>query len=147
MSENQEDSQSNGTSLVVAGSPRGRASTCARRVLAAVLMTVVAIPVSGCLPPSPGPSGCAYEGLVRNVFTDDADWAVSIALRESNCEPLARNSSGSSGLFQLLLPLHDDLLTAVCPQWDPSVSWSIPWCAVAAAHLLYEGSGRAPWAL
>lgn len=94
--------------------------------------------------PSPGPSGCDYEGLIRSVFVEDPDWAVRIAWRESRCQPSAANPSGSMGLFQMLLPLHDDLFYAVgCTPAD----WSDPVCNVEAAHLLYLGSGRQPWAL
>lgn len=92
--------------------------------------------------PSPGPSGCAYEGLIRSVFVEDPDWAIAIAIRESHCQPDAYNPSGSEGLFQLYH--HDDLLDAVgCTAAD----WAEPWCNVRAAHLLYLGTGRAPWNL
>lgn len=92
--------------------------------------------------PSPGPSGCQYEGLIRSTFTEDPDWAVSIAMRESHCEPGAYNPSGSEGLFQLYH--HDDLFYDVGCTPD---EWAEPWCNVRAAHLLYLGAGRAPWAL
>lgn len=94
--------------------------------------------------PSPGPSGCDYEGLIRQTFVEDPDWAVSIAMRESRCQPGAANPSGSMGLFQLLLPLHNDLLFAVGCAPD---QWSDPVCNTEAAHLLYQGAGRRPWSL
>lgn len=94
--------------------------------------------------PSPGPSGCDYEGLIRSTFVEDPDWAVAIAWRESRCQPDAANPSGSMGLFQMLLPLHDDLFYAVGCTPD---QWSDPVCNVNAAHLLYRGAGRQPWNL
>lgn len=84
----------------------------------------------------------AVEAEIEAVFGQAAPWAASVAWRESRCTPTARNPSGSSGLFQLLLPLHDDLLQAVGCQ--PS-QWMVVACAVRAAYLLYEGSGTRPW--
>lgn len=86
-------------------------------------------------------SGCPYAPLIREVWQTDAEWAITIARRESNCEPGARNPSGASGLFQLLG--HSDLLIAACG----SDAWADPTCNVKAAWLLYQGAGRAPWNL
>lgn len=86
----------------------------------------------------------AVGAEIQAVFGPAAPWASSITYRESHCEPGARNPSGSSGLMQLLLPLHDDLFTAVgCTP----AQWMIASCALRAAYLLYEGSGTAPWRL
>lgn len=81
------------------------------------------------------------------VFGVDRDWAESVAWRESNCTAGARNSSGSSGVFQLMVPLHDDLLTAVCPSIAPSQSWAIADCNIRAAYVLYQADSTRPWAL
>lgn len=83
-------------------------------------------------------NGCAYADLIRSIWTRDADWAIGIAWRESRCIPTARNPSGASGLFQMMLPLHADLFDG--PWSDPAVN-------VRAAWRLYQGSGRAPWRL
>lgn len=90
--------------------------------------------------------GCAYASLIRSVWLQDAEWAIGIAWRESNCQPTARNgSSGSAGLFQLLG--HEDMFRYACPGQDPAMSWADPECNVRAAWHLYEGAGRAPWRL
>lgn len=86
----------------------------------------------------------AIESEIVRVFGSAAPWASSVAWRESNCIPTARNgASGSAGLFQLFR--HDDLLAAVCPGVSPSVSWSNPDCNIRAAYALYQGSGTQPW--
>lgn len=100
----------------------------------------VSVPVS-----APAPSGCAYESLIRSVFIEDASWAVSIAMRESGCRADAYNPSGASGLFQLLG--HENIVADVCPGRDPYQAVFDPVCNVNAAHVLYLGSGRAPWNL
>lgn len=83
---------------------------------------------------------CAYADLIRSVWTQDAEWAISIAWRESRCQPGAANPSGAHGLFQMLG--HHDIFMAIgCPdEFDPG-------CNVRAAWSLYQGSGRAPWSL
>lgn len=95
-------------------------------------------------PRAPSSSGCAYADLIRSVWTRDAEWAIGIAMRESHCQAGARNASGASGLYQLMLPMHGDLFRAVgC---DPS-QWADPACNVRAAWQLYQGSGRRPWSM
>jgi hypothetical protein len=92
--------------------------------------------VGGC----PGPVVAAID----RSFGSAAPWAVSIAWRESRCQPGARNRSGASGIFQIELPLHADLFTAVgC---SPR-SWMDVSCNVAAAFRLYQLAGRSPWRL
>lgn len=84
------------------------------------------------------------EALIQATFGPAAPWASSVVVRESGCQPGARNPSGSSGLFQLLLPLHDDLLVAAGCTPD---EWADMRCNVTAAFLLYQGAGTRPWAL
>jgi hypothetical protein len=87
---------------------------------------------------------CVVEPLIREIWTADTEWALRIAWRESRCVATARNRSGSSGIFQLQLPLHNDMLIAAgCRPED----WSIPSCNIRAAWLLYQGAGRRPWRL
>jgi hypothetical protein len=99
--------------------------------------------------PAPVSSGTCPAGPVHDLiditFTIAAPWFQSIAWRESNCQPGARNASGSSGIGQLLG--HDDLLRAACPLLDPSVSWADFHCNVEASWRLFVGLGVAPWRL
>lgn len=90
------------------------------------------------------PAGPVKDEIDR-VFGTASGWAESIAWRESNCEPTARNASGSAGVFQLLG--HSDLLHAACPESDPATSWSVADCNIRAAKSLFDGSGVAPWHL
>lgn len=86
----------------------------------------------------------AIKRVIRREWATDAEWAIGIVQRESRFVPTARNRSGSSGLFQLLLPLHNGLFYAAgCTpaQWSDSV------CNVVAARKLYESAGRDPWRL
>jgi len=89
-------------------------------------------------------SGCAYAGAIRAAWagTGDEEWAVSVAMRESRCQPGARNASGASGLFQLMVPLHNQLIADVCG--DAGLVFD-PGCNIAAARALYAGAGRGPW--
>jgi len=68
---------------------------------------------------------------------------TNVAGRESGFDPGARNSSGASGLFQLMLPLHNDLFYAVGanPGWD----WPNPYWNAKAARVLWNSSGISPW--
>lgn len=86
------------------------------------------------------------SGLFDSIFGCASEWSQSVAWRESNCRPDARNgSSGSAGLLQLYR--HDDILAAVCPELSPSVSWADPRCNLLAGKSLFDGSGTRPWAL
>ncbi len=88
-----------------------------------------------------GPIGTLFD----QVFGPASPWAQSVAWRESNCRPDARNSEGASSLMQLMLPLHNDMYLAVgC---DPVTEWADPVCAVNAAYRLFLGSGVQPWRL
>ena len=86
-----------------------------------------------------GGGGCAYEGQIRAAFGSAGDWAMHIVQRESGCTASAYNRSGASGLFQLLG--HQDLINAA----GPGGSAFDPACNIAAAKMLYDSSGRAPW--
>lgn len=103
--------------------------------------------------PAPAPStptGCGYETAIRAAFPNDGDWAVSVAWRESRCqsdavnraETCAPGGSHAMGIFQMCYPLHAPTFAAAgCS--DPLE----PSCGIAAAALLYRGSGRSPWRL
>ena len=91
------------------------------------------------------PDGCPYAAQIRAAFPEDPDWAVTTAWRESRCQPDARNVEGASGLFQMMMPLHRQLVADACGTADPDAAVFDPACNIAAAHALYAGSGRAPW--
>lgn len=113
--------------------------------------TTTLAPVVAAAPPSVAPttSDCAYEAQIRAAFPGDGDWAVSVAWRESRCQPGAVNwgescGSGSHahGLFQMCFPMHLPTFQAVgCT--DPLNAE----CNIRAAAHLYAGSGRSPWRL
>ena len=69
---------------------------------------------------------------------------TEVAGRESHWDPGAQNGSGASGLFQIMLPLHDDLFYAlgVPPDWW---HWASPYWNAQAARELWNSSGIAPW--
>ena len=92
-----------------------------------------------------GTDKCAYASLIRSVWARDAEWAITIAWRESRCQAGARNANEqASGLFQIMLPMHRRLFSDVgC---DPS-QWADPTCNTKAAWLLYQRAGRQPWRL
>lgn len=94
--------------------------------------------------PAANNSQCQYADLIREIWTKDAEWAISIAWRESRCQANARHPEGASGLFQMMMPMHRGIFERVgCA----ARQWSDPRCNVMAAWSLYQGSGRRPWAL
>ena len=66
---------------------------------------------------------------------------TNIAGRESGFDPGARNPSGASGLFQILLPLHNDLFYALGV--DPALWGSALECP--RGPRVWNSSGVAPW--
>lgn len=76
---------------------------------------------------------------------DVANWAVGIAWRESNCRPDVTSPTNCAGTFQLAVPLHADLFTALGYDWRTAAWQSEP--NIAAAALLYSSSGPGPWRL
>ncbi|CAB4169645.1 Transglycosylase SLT domain 1 [uncultured Caudovirales phage] len=95
--------------------------------------------------PSTSGSSCAYSTEIHAAFDDVGvgDEMTAIAWRESRCQPSAHNVEGASGLFQIMIPLHSNLMIDVCG----SVAWSVPACNIATARALFNGSGLRPWAL
>ena len=99
-------------------------------------------PTGSPAPPAPaGDGGCQYADQIRAAWADtpDGDTMIRIAMRESHYTADAYNPSGASGIFQLLG--HQNLIDAVCP--GGSVFDAA--CNIAAARLLYDGSGLRPW--
>lgn len=129
------------------------------------LLTVVAVALlagtfAACTPgasDAPGRAGNCYghepaNTAIRNAFWDtpDLDYMMHVAHGESGCDPGARNSSGASGIFQIMIPLHNDLFAALADQgcWPYGFPlWQDAGCNAKAARLLYNSSGRGPWAL
>jgi len=95
--------------------------------------------------PRAAPSGCELEGAIRATFPEDPDRAVLIAWRESRCQPDARHPEGASGVFQIMMPLHRQLVADVCGG-NPDVMVFDAGCNLRVARFMYEGSGWRPWA-
>lgn len=92
------------------------------------------------------PSECALADAIRAAWagTGDEEWAVSVAWRESRCGPGARNASGASGIFQLMMPMHRALVAHICGEPADELVFDAD-CNIRAARALYDGSGRRPW--
>jgi len=116
------------------------------RLAAAALVVGLGVAGAGCLAPAPAGPPPAVAAAIQNAFGDLGPGVVScmtdVAYRESRWDPAARNPSGASGLFQLLLPLHDDLFYAL---GVPPSAWPDPHWNALAARELYNGAGIAPW--
>jgi hypothetical protein len=115
--------------------------------LAAVTLgAALVLGAAGCYAPASGGPSPDVQNAINSAFGDAGPGVVAcmtdIAGRESGFDPGARNPSGASGLFQLLLPLHDDLFYAVGV--DPG-NWPNPYWNARAARVLWNSSGIAPW--
>lgn len=96
-------------------------------------------------PPHPvSDSGCAHETAIREAWqgTGHEDRAVIIAMRESRCQADAFNPSGASGVFQIMMPLHSDMVGWTCG--SPDMVWDAA-CNIRVARDLWQGSGWRPW--
>lgn len=91
-------------------------------------------------------SGCDWRFAVFRYFHDTGQEHVAecIVRRESGGNPNARNPSGASGLFQIMLPLHGGLFAAHGYDWQRG-DWTNPFANAQVARDLYNGSGWAPW--
>ncbi|MFZ4431566.1 MAG: transglycosylase SLT domain-containing protein [Microthrixaceae bacterium] len=92
---------------------------------------------------TPPPARDCNEAIDQH-WPGDKAWAKRIVWRESRNTPTARNASGASGCFQLMLPLHSRLFTAA--GFSPS-QWSDPVVNTKVAWSLYRSSGTSPWVL
>jgi hypothetical protein len=89
------------------------------------------------------PAGCV-EAMHQVWPSSMWSWGERIMWRESNHTPSARNSSGASGCWQMMLPLHNNrFYTVGC---SPA-QWSDPLCNNKAAYNLYQEAGTSPWVL
>lgn len=87
---------------------------------------------------------CTDAAAVINAVwagTGQEAHALNVVQKESGCTDTAYNSSGASGLFQLLG--HQDMVVAIC---GPGGSAFDPVCNAKVALQLYQGSGWSPWA-
>ena len=118
----------------------------ARPVAVGALVAGLAGSAAGCLAPAPSGPSPTVAAAIQAAFGSAGPEAVvcmtDVAGRESHWDPGARNPSGASGLFQLMLPMHDDLFWAlgVTP-----AAWSDPYWNARAARELWDSSGIAPW--
>jgi len=64
-------------------------------------------------------------------------------MRESHCTSDAYNSSGASGVLQIMMPMHNDLVVATCG----STSIFDAACNVRVAYKLFEKVGPSPWSM
>lgn len=60
--------------------------------------------------------------IIRAFFPENPDLWISIAQCESGLNPNAFNSEGASGLFQIMMPLHKDMLASGENIFDPVVN-------------------------
>ena len=89
------------------------------------------------------PSGCV-EAMHAVWPQSEWAWGERIMWRESNHTPSARNRSGASGCWQMMLPLHSGIFRSVgCSPAE----WADPLCNNKAAYALFQQAGRSPWAL
>jgi Transglycosylase SLT domain len=121
------------------------------RGLAAATICLAGAGLAGCRPPGPPPApgpnpivAAAIHAAFGDLGPGTESCFVAIAGRESGFDPGARNGSGASGLFQIMLPLHDDLFYAlgVQPDWW---HWASPDWNAQVARELYNSSGISPW--
>ena len=118
----------------------------ARPLAVGALVAGLACSAAGCLAPAPSGPSPTVAAAIQAAFGSAGPEAVvcmtDVAGRESHWDPGARNPSGASGLFQLMLPMHDDLFWAlgVTP-----AAWSDPYWNARAARELWDSSGIAPW--
>lgn len=112
-------------------------------VLALVVLAAACGPTVPNAPSTYRSSECGYAQQIMDTWagTGDEHWAVDTAIRESRCQPGARNPSGASGVFQMMMPLHARLIRDVCG-WDGVFDAD---CNIRAAKALYDGAGRRPW--
>lgn len=90
------------------------------------------------------------ERIIRQVWAGSGleEWALGIAWRESRFRPWETNPNGccvDSGLFQIRLPLHDDLIAEAAAALGRPADWSDPWVNALAARYLAERSGTCHW--
>ena len=94
---------------------------------------------TACRPAAPAPPPSCPAVIVQTFAPlGQSAQACQVAWHESRWDPNARNASGASGWFQLMIPLHSDLIAA-CPfLWRSAFDGP---CNAWAAVQLYLGEG------
>jgi len=117
-----------------------------------VARTAVVPPAGSGAPTAPRATACPPEivNLIHEYWDrfgpEVVEWAIGIAWRESNCRPDVASPTGCYSIFQMALPLHKGFYAAAgYPDWY-SARYDAR-ASVAAAALLYAGSGSSPWRL
>lgn len=116
-----------------------------RRLLLLPAIALAALSFTACYAPAPSQPNFSDLVIAANFAPfgqGTVNCMLAIADRESSDNPAARNSSGASGLFQIMLPLHDDMFYAA--GYSPS-QWADPYANTRAAGQLVLSSGLAPW--
>jgi hypothetical protein len=112
-------------------------------VALAMLPIVVACrPAPPPVPGEPADVAQAIQASFGDLGPGVVGCMTDVAWRESRWYWAARNTSGASGIFQIILPLHADMFRAA--GFDPSLWWW-PWANAHAARVLWNTSGIAPW--
>lgn len=82
--------------------------------------------------------------IVYAIFTTNPEKAMQVAARESGCTDTARNPSGASGIFQIMMPMHAAFVEGVCGPgadriWDPVCNTMTAW------EMSNHGTNWGPW--
>jgi Transglycosylase SLT domain len=129
------------------GTPAGPRRGLAGRLAAVAVGAVLVLGGTGCFSAAgsgpPADVAQAIDGAFHDLGPGVVNCMTDIAWRESHWDPGARNSSGASGLFQILLPMHNDLFWALGV--NPDDAWGVPRYNALAARELYNSSGISPW--
>ena len=131
-----------------------------RRLVASISVLAFAGLLTACRPGAPPAAQgrnpyiayCANTGnvacinqVIEQYFGPNAGLMECVVQHESGYDRGARNPSGASGLFQLELPLHDDLFAAA--GYAPAEAWwTDVYANTAAAWELASSSGFGAWA-
>ncbi len=117
------------------------------RLAALLVGAVLVLGATGCFAgagsgPPPDVAN-AINGAFHDLGPGMVNCMTAIAWRESRWDPGARNGSGASGLFQIMLPMHNDLFWA--QGVNPDNAWGVSHYNAIAARELYNSSGLSPW--
>lgn len=97
-------------------------------------------------PRCPAPITALIHKYFDRFGVETASNMTHIAWRESNCRADVASSSGCFSVLQMALPLHKGLYAAAgYPDWYAN-RYNAE-ANIAAAALLYAGSGMSPWKL
>lgn len=130
----------------IAALSAAQAQALADQLQAAINRSLAAVPATqpASAPVANQSQACAdLYPIVLQVFGADlVDHAMNVARKESGCTDVAYNPSGASGIFQIMMPMHAQLVSDVCG----GGSVFDPYCNTLVAKTMYDGSGWGPWA-